>query len=79
MLLLAALLHLLVVLGAPVVHPRVTVTNTVVATFQATAQAGGSVTGTLRGVSPRSTSLRVQLLRGGTSEYDSPSIPITVS
>lgn len=58
---------------------RVIVLNTTVATFTATAQGSGAVTGTLRGISRGTTSLRVQLLRNGTSEYDSPSIPIDVS
>lgn len=57
---------------------RVVMTNTVVASFQAGAQANGAVAGTLRGGQQGSTSMRVQLLRGGSSEYDSPSIPVTV-
>ncbi len=58
---------------------RVTVVSTPVATFTATGTGGGTVAGTLRGVSTGSTSLSVQLLRGGTAEYNSPNIPVTVS
>jgi hypothetical protein len=57
---------------------RVIIVSTPIATFQATGTANGAVIGTLRGVSTGSTSMRVQLLRGGTAEYESPSIPITV-
>jgi hypothetical protein len=58
---------------------RVTVTNTVVATFTPTSTGASAVVGTLRGGQPGGTSLTVQLLRAGTSEYDSPNIPVTVS
>ena len=57
---------------------RVTVTNTVVATFTATGSGANAVIGTLRGGQSGGTSLTVQVLRAGTSEYDSPSVPITV-
>jgi len=57
---------------------RVTVVNTVVATFTATGTGANAVLGTLRGGQSGTTSLNVQLLRGGTSEYNSPNVPITV-
>jgi hypothetical protein len=58
---------------------RVTVVSTPVATFTATGTSAGTVAGTLRGVSVGQTSLSVQLLRGGSAEYNSPNIPIIVS
>ncbi|HEX8696037.1 MAG TPA: hypothetical protein VF746_26715 [Longimicrobium sp.] len=57
---------------------RVIVTNTVVASFTVTGEAGSAVTGVLHGGSSGSTSLSVQLLRGGVAEFNSASIPITV-
>jgi len=57
---------------------RVTVVSTPVATFTASATAANAVVGTLRGVSAGQTSLTVQLLRAGTSEYDSPNVPVIV-
>jgi hypothetical protein len=57
---------------------RVTVVSTPIATFTASGSGGNTVTGTLRGVSAGTTSLNVQLLRGGTSEYNSPNIPVIV-
>ena len=58
---------------------RVIILDTTIASFQATGQASGAVTGTLRGLRSGGTRMQVQLLRNGTSEYDSPSIPIDVS
>jgi hypothetical protein len=57
---------------------RVTVVSTPIATFTATATGANAVIGTLRGVGAGSTSLNVQLLRAGTSEYNSPNVPIIV-
>lgn len=54
---------------------RVTVTNPGVATWQD----GGSGTGTLRGEAAGSTTMRVDLLRSGSSVFASPSIPVVVT
>jgi hypothetical protein len=69
--------------GAPITlgagdQIRVTVVSTPIATFTASGSGGNTVTGTLRGVSAGNTSLSVQLLRGGTAEYNSPNVPIIV-
>jgi hypothetical protein len=57
---------------------RIIITNTVVADFTVTGEAGSSISGVLVGRSTGSTGMSVQLLRGGVAEFNSEDIPITV-
>jgi hypothetical protein len=58
---------------------RVNLTNTVVASFGVDTQQGSVIHGTLTGGSQGATTLRVQYIQAGFTEYESPAVNVTVS
>jgi hypothetical protein len=58
---------------------RVNVTNTVVASFHLDGQQANVLRGTLTGGQAGSTTLRVQYIQAGFTEYESPAVGVTVT
>ncbi|HEX6749474.1 MAG TPA: hypothetical protein VF092_19415 [Longimicrobium sp.] len=58
---------------------RINLTNTVVASFHVDSQQGGVIHGTLTGGSAGATTLRLQYIQAGFTEYESPAVNVTVT